>query len=396
MRRGLNTRPRLAYHLVTNVYHEGEAIGGIETHMVTLAAATEKAGFEVHAILPDSTLFAPLVRELQEVGVTTHRLTPIKSRPLRRLPGSLRRLSTLLHEQEVDVLHIQRSVPTQGKWSAVAARTAGVPVVLASDHGLPDPPRAVRQQINRASDRLLDRVIVVSEFSRRKQIDLLGRPAALVQTIYNGIDTAAFAFAGPEQRAAARTTLNLPVEAPVIGIVARLEIIKGVDDLLRAAARLIERWPALHIVIAGNGTQRHVLESKAMALGINQRVHFLGKYPDVALVMRALDVFVLPTRLETFGLVAAEAMAVGTPVVTTNIMSLPEVVAHGETGLLVAPGDSAALLAAVDQLLSDDALRRRMGQAGRARVEQLFSSQVMAERTAALYNQLLDAKAVRA
>ena len=165
--------------------------------------------------------------------------------------------------------------------------------------------------------------------------------------------------------------------------VGRLVPYKGVDVLLRAMAGVDAT-----LSIVGDGPLRETLESQAAPLG--GRVRFLGSLSDDEVVahMHACDVFVLPsvTHAETFGVVQLEAMTCGKPVVSTNVRSgVPWVNRHGETGLVVEPGDAAGLAAALNGLLSDASLAERLGQAGRARVEREFTLSGMAQATGALY-----------
>jgi glycosyltransferase involved in cell wall biosynthesis len=173
---------------------------------------------------------------------------------------------------------------------------------------------------------------------------------------------------------------------PRLLFVGRLVPYKGVDVLLQAMTALdATAW------IVGDGPLRASLKRQAEDHGLGgERVQFLGAVTDVEVTARlhACDVFVLPsvTHAETFGMVQLEAMACGVPVVSTNVRSgVPWVNRHGETGLVVEPGNAEALAAALAQLIADPLLRRRMGEAGRARVAREFTLAAMAARTAALY-----------
>ncbi|MFN8448235.1 MAG: glycosyltransferase family 4 protein [Anaerolineae bacterium] len=142
------------------------------------------------------------------------------------------------------------------------------------------------------------------------------------------------------------------------------------------------------MIIAGDGSQRAALESEAQALGVRDRVHFLGWRDDATAVLAALDVLLMPSLWEGFGLVMLEAMAQTTPIIGSAVSAIPEVVVDGETGLLVPPRDSAALADALARMLGDPALRRHMGLLGQDRVETAFSVERMAAETVAVYEQI--------
>jgi glycosyltransferase involved in cell wall biosynthesis len=162
----------------------------------------------------------------------------------------------------------------------------------------------------------------------------------------------------------------------VIGAVARLSPEKGLDVLLRAVARLAKDGQAsrLRIVLAGDGPERSRLERLTSELRLEHRVRFLGEVPheQVAAVLQSLDVFAMPSTAEGFGVAALEASAMQLPVVASDVHGIPDVVADGETGLLVPPSNVDALAAGLGRLASDASLRRRMGEAGRGFVERHY------------------------
>ncbi len=203
-----------------------------------------------------------------------------------------------------------------------------------------------------------------------------GKPVAVVPY---GVDLAQFAPAPREGRA--RVTA---------GAVARLSAEKGLDDLLRAVALLRERGDDLDVALAGDGPSRAALERLAAGLGIGDRVRFLGDtaHQDVPAALQALDIFAMPSTWEGFGVAALEAAAMQLPVVASDIHGIPDVVLHGRTGLLVPPRDPAALAAAIGRLAGDPALRRRMGEEGRAYVEREYRWQDNAALMERLYAEM--------
>jgi glycosyltransferase involved in cell wall biosynthesis len=173
----------------------------------------------------------------------------------------------------------------------------------------------------------------------------------------------------------------------IVVSVGRLIYYKGIEYLIRAMARVKGR-----LLIVGDGPLRARLEQEAQAHGVGQRVVFLGEIQDVVPFYHAADVFVLAStaRSEAFGIVQLEAMACGKPVVNTRLASgVPWVSVDGVTGLTVPPGDSEALAKAINLLLADPERRAKYGQAGRRRVQQEFTLEVMARRTLQLYSDVM-------
>jgi glycosyltransferase involved in cell wall biosynthesis len=173
----------------------------------------------------------------------------------------------------------------------------------------------------------------------------------------------------------------------VVGTAGRLETVKGLEDFLRAAARLDR--DDIRFMIVGDGPDRGRLERIARESGVEDRIEFCGYSPNLAGELATMDVFVMPSLTEGFGLVAAEAMALEKPVVASDVGGLAEVVEDGLTGILVPPGDPKALASAIGRLLDDSAARRSMGEAGRRRVLEHFAAKRMVEEHLSVYGELL-------
>ncbi|MEZ4591522.1 MAG: glycosyltransferase family 4 protein [Chloroflexota bacterium] len=370
---------RIAYYLV-----DYTALGGIQTHLVTLASAVSHMGHDVYVILPATAVLDPMIPPLQAAGVTVHRLnnTPFTRRD--RL-AMITTLARLLRQIRPDLLHIQQSVPGYDQKATLVARLVGVPITLITEHDYPRPLGGLRDKLLPAFTRLVDGVITVSHFSRQLLTDK-PYPSHKIAVVHNGINLQEFA-PGPELE-----------ERPfpqrfTIGYLGRLEPHKGIDDLLHATALLLPIQPNLHVEISGDGPERPFLEALAQKLNIADHVHFLGRVPSAANFLRQLDVFVLPSRFEAFGLVAAEAMAVGTPVIVSNAGGLPEVVTDGQTGLVVPVDNRPALAQAIGQLASQPTLRQQLIQAGKRHSQTYFSVTRMASETVNLYQKHLSKQA---
>ena len=198
-----------------------------------------------------------------------------------------------------------------------------------------------------------------------------------------GIDLAQF-------QPAARN--GAPKSIVVLGAVARLSQEKGLDVLLRAAAQLIGGGTPLRVVLAGDGPQRGELERLAKQLGIDAKVDFRGEIPHerVPAVLSEIDIFAMPSLAEGFGVAALEAAAMELPVVASRVHGIPDVVADGQTGLLVPPKDVGALATVVRRLAGDADLRATMGRAGRAFVEERYRWQENVAQMERLYHYLLE------
>jgi L-malate glycosyltransferase len=212
-----------------------------------------------------------------------------------------------------------------------------------------------------------------------------GVPAPRVVTVHEGIDLEHVAKA---PRLNLHEELWLPHNAPVVGNIAALVPHKGQKHLVEAAARVVQQVPDARFVIAGEGELRESLERQIREHHLEKHVFLTGFRPDVLSVLKAFDIFVMSSVMEGLGTSLLDAMAAGTPIVGTRAGGIPEVIADGETGFLVEPRDHHAMARAIVRLLEDEALRRRMGDAGLARARAQFSAERMVQETLKVYRRV--------
>jgi glycosyltransferase involved in cell wall biosynthesis len=195
-----------------------------------------------------------------------------------------------------------------------------------------------------------------------------------------------------EARLALRSELALPDDALLLGIVSRLTEQKGIPYALEAFKPIASEFPSATLVIAGDGEMEASLKARVQSLGLQSRVKFLGWREDAQAVLRALDVFLMPSLWEGFGLTLLEAMSARVPVVASHVSAIPEIVVHGETGYLVAARDPEAIEYALRLLLPDRLLRQHLGLNGEDRVESVFGVGQMAEKTIGVYRAVMEKK----
>jgi glycosyltransferase involved in cell wall biosynthesis len=300
----------------------------------------------------------------------------------------------LLRERGAAVVHAHsRPADLWATWGGVAA---GTPVRVYSRQatygGMPLGNRA-RYAL---TARMASCVVAVSEAVRDHLRAREGVPSRRIELIHDGIDLEALARVAPAQRTRAR--LGLPADVPLVGCVASLTARKGQAALVEAAPRILARHPRARFLLVGDGPERAALEQRIAACGLSASFHLPGFREDVADVIAALDVFVLPSLWEGFNLSLLTACALARAVVATNLRANREVVEPGVSGLLPTPRepvlearrlDADALADAVAALLDDPPLRRRLGAAARARVEERFGAAAMTARHEELYERLL-------
>ncbi|MFN3286580.1 MAG: glycosyltransferase, partial [bacterium] len=240
--------------------------------------------------------------------------------------------------------------------------------------------------------RWTDVLVALTESERREHLaEKVGRPEQW-RVIPSGVELQRYR----KPTSLRRSDLGLPDTCFVVGCVARLVPVKGIEHAITATAQLVDLTPPVHLILVGDGPQRPVLQELAEQLGLRERVHFLGLRRDVPDLLPLFDILVLPSRNEGMGRVLVEAQAAGVPVVASRVGGVPDLVAEGLTGRLVPPGDPAALAAAIRSLAGDRAALTQMGNAARARVAESLSAEAMVASLEAVYRPRLSQDPTRA
>ncbi len=301
------------------------------------------------------------------------------------------RIRELLRQSKPDVVHTHQIGALI--YTGPAARREKVPVVVHTEHI--NNVAKHRSLSKRARIRLLwglagsyaDRFFCVSDDIADAVKAYRTVPGRKVVVVPNGIDTAAFATKGGCE--SLRRDLGISHGVPVIGTVGRLNEVKSQDLLIRSFAQVSNHDLKPHLLLVGDGPERHRLQQLAEDLGISDRVRFAGYQSRPEQFLQIMDIFALTSRLEGMPLVILEAWAAGLPVVASRVGGVPKMIAQGQTGLLFDSGDEAALTEAMDRLLAHPDEVQRLGEAGREYVRSRFDLRVMAETYERHYRNLL-------
>ena len=354
-------RPLRVMFLLTSM-----PIGGAETLLVNLVRR-----FDPNRISP----LIGCLKEKDVLGVELENEIPVYENLIQHkydfaVAGRLRKL---FKKESVDAV-ITVGAGDKMFWGRLGARRASVPVILSALHSTGWPDGVGR--LNRLLTGITDGFIAVAKQHARYQVEQEKFPEHKVFLIPNGIDTDRFTV-DAESRLQWRQKLDIPADAPTVGIVAALRPEKNHDLFLRAAKLTFQKKPAAHFVIAGDGPERNRLESLAKTLNLEPNVHFIGSTQDIPGVLSMLDVFSLTSHNEASPVSIMEALSCARPVVSTDVGSIDESVLEDKTGYLVLPGDADKLAERWTQLLGDESLRNRLGEAGREHVIENCSLQSM-------------------
>lgn len=297
----------------------------------------------------------------------------LDARHRRSIPRAVVRLASLLRKQRVSILHAHLFEPTA--IGLLAARLAGAKFIFTRHHS--DHHHRMGKRFHVRLDswcaRHADRVLAVSEATRRILIDKEGVPSNLVSVAYNGV--APFDQPPPARLAALRRDLGIEGKSVCL-MIGRLHEEKGHRFLFEALEGVRSEAGPLMVLLAGAGSLRETLEADVRHRGLSDIVRFLGRRSDIPDLIAISDVIALPSLAESFGLSLVEAMALGKPVVASAVGGIPEVVGDGDTGLIVPPGNSAALKSALVRILKNRELASKLGEAGRERAA-FFSEERM-------------------
>lgn len=357
-------------------------LGGAERELLLIVERLEPFGYTSLVVLAAE---GQLSREFRERKIRTM-YAPLpawrKFWSLWKRPAAVGELRAVIERTKPRLIHVNDIwwVPQTLR----AVRGLGIPVIGHVRQEI-EPPKVRRYE--------LDRVDLVLTVSRQIEgsVRAAGVPGDRVRTLYSGLDLAS--AAAPVDGAAVRRRYGIPPDAVLLGTVANLFPRKGYEAMLKALARLVPSQPSVHYLIVGSGDAAYerVLRSRVGEWGLAGRVHFAGFQRAVFPILHALDLYVQPSLMEGFGIAVVEAMAAGKAVVGTNTGGLPEVIADGETGLLVPPDDDAALAAAIRTLVEDPARRDRFARAGIARATRCFGVDTMMKGLTAAYEAVLSA-----
>jgi glycosyltransferase involved in cell wall biosynthesis len=252
------------------------------------------------------------------------------------------------------------------------------------------PKKVTHRLLYRWAARPVSGYIAISDQVGQAMLDVIGPIGHKVAVIPNGVDIDRYGSRLDDQRAPIRAELGLDADARLIAMVGTLKEVKGHCFMIEAMVTLAPRYPDLHLLLVGDGELRSDLETQVSKSDLEDRIHFLGSRSDVADLLAASDLFVLPSLWEGLSMALLEAMATGLPIVASKVSGTVQAIVPGEHGLLIPPGDTQAIVDGISQVLSDPDWARAMGEAAKLRVQAEFSAQKQADEHLRLYYRTLE------
>ncbi len=299
----------------------------------------------------------------------------------------VKRISEFLISENIQLLHTH--LVRSDIFGRLAAKKSGTPVI-STIHNMEDHHRGkkLHEYIVRFLDKktivYTNRIVTVSESLKTFIHELYNIPMDKVSCIHNGID-----FPDCEKFFLKKSDLGIENNTPLIGTVARLHPQKGIDILIDSVAILLNKGIDIKALIVGDGPIKEKLFNYVNQKGIKNNIVFTGFRKDVCQYLALMDIFVLPSRWEGFGISAVESMAMGIPVVASNVGGISEIVDNGITGFLINPDEPQAFSNAIYKLLENPLRRKKFGEAGKNRYNASFRASTMSKCYQDLYSNLI-------
>ena len=365
-------------------------VGGAERLVPIFAQRYDKARFALSVACLKDIEGNSMAAELEKIGVP---VTVIGARNLRDL-AAFRRLIKFIRENKFDLIHTHLTY--SDIWGRIAARRTGARVVSTlhvskfSAHNMREGRTDLIERLADLVRRNLGGPVIAVSDSLKAKFREKGYSNGRLITIRNGINLEEFELPHEFSREQQRTELGLPLISPVIVCVSALRAGKGHTLLLDAAAELTNEKPETRFLIVGGGPLEAELRRYAQEKNLEDNVVFTGTRTDIAELLAVGDVFVLPSENDSLPTAFFEAMALGLPTIGLRSGGVPEIISHGETGIVVNSPNALDLADAIRKLINDPSLAREMGANGRRRVEAEFSSDKWVRNLERLYEELLE------
>jgi glycosyltransferase involved in cell wall biosynthesis len=364
--------------------------GGAENQLLYLLGRLDASAFDARLILLHGNgkeRAEGLVSELSVLGQSNESFRNPAGR-VARASGTIWKLQRCLRQMKPDILHC--ILPAASVLGALVGRLTGVSKIICSRRSLAEVYRTPGvltwsdQQAMRHADLALANSGAVAEQLRNTD----GVRPEKLRLIYNGVDVRAFSAASPN---GLRHSIGASRETVLIGTVANFFGYKRHTDLVKAARKLIPKYPGVRFVLSGRneGTQIQVRDEIKEA-GLQAHFSVLGETANVIPLFKSLDIYACPSETEGFSNVLLEAMAARLPVIATRVGGNPEAVVDGETGILIPPRDPDRLALALETLITNAEMRHRMGASGRQRATEQFSLDAMVRRHQNVYLSLFE------
>lgn len=366
-----------------NVLHIlfSRGFGGLERYAIGKALEMAGRGHDVYFVRRSGTETA---KRLEELNFPGEEWNPVKYIDLPAILG----IRSLVNRRGIEIVHAHHSADL-GLISPALWRASGTGLVFSNYMQAPAPKRDIYHRLEYGR---ICRTVVGSESMRKNSIANLPVAPEKIVTVPFGIDMERF---DPDKirRGALRERFGIDKARPLIGIIGRLDPLKGQMEMIEAMPAILQKYPKAILALTGDetpelkGRYKHRLEDKIGALGLGSSIIFTGQTEDTASILADLDVYVLATHSESFSLGCLEAMAMRRPVVGTDSGGTPDMLDYGGCGLLAEPKSPESLAQKTMELLSDRSLRDRLSEKAREKVRNGYDRKLSMDKLEEVYKE---------
>jgi len=360
----------------------GLDVGGIETHLLELAKNINKSRFQISVCCIGNGM---LVDEFRRMNI---KVIVLNKKPRAMGFDSLKKMIIVMKTCKIDIVHCHNF--TAGVRGHIAAKIARVPIVIKSYHGFDPWKKLIILLLDRFFSVFTDNFIVASEARKEVMVEKeMIRPEKVIM-VHHGINYDNFDIQiNIEEK---KVELGLERDKYTVGIIASLTLVKDHRTFLKSAQILIQQFNSVQFLIIGDGVLKKELINYCRELSIESNIHFVGIRRDIPEILPVMHIVVLSSVSEDFPISLLEAMSCRKPIVATKVGGIPEIVVDGETGYLVKPGNPMDMARMILKLLQDRHLSLAMGEKGRIRVEELFSTKREMAKIEKIYSSLFENK----
>ncbi len=369
------------------LYTDTPIVGGAEKHMIALAKHLRDFGNEVKIVCSNYKNLNAWCNALKKENISIIRLNAWHKHD----PRQFFQIKKLLNRENPDIFHIHLWNPGAGRYAFMAANKQKTKII-ATEHD-PFVLKGIKKIFKKIALKKTAHTIAISNHNAEQIAQWYPEIKEKISVIHNGIENDIFLeeswhFSVQEKNKFKKELLKADKADFIIISVAALHPRKGLKYLIGAMPKVLEQAPNCKLIIAGQGPQKKELHALIHRLGLDNKIILLGHQDEIGKILKAGDLFVLPSIKEAFGLVLLEAMAAGLPIVASRVGGIPEIVEDQKSGLLIENGDSFALAEKIIFLIKNAPLRQKLASEGLERVKQ-FDAKEMAKKTERIYEQLV-------
>ncbi len=367
------------------LYTDTPQVGGAELQMFLLTKFLNKEKYAPILCCSTNEKLDEWCQKFDNEGIEVIRIK-VKGK---HDPRHLTKLRRIIKEKEIDIIHAHVWNPASCRYVFPAAKSSKAKLII-TEHD-PFKLSLIKDVFKKSALKQVDRIVAVSEKNKDTLCELYPNQREKISVVYNGIDTTwwqsqLLSFNNKDRTEIKEKIFHARENTLIITCVGELHERKGLESAIKCIPELAKKFPNIKLVIIGGGKEEKNLKALVKKLKIQRHVTLTGKQKQIPKLLRASDIFLLPSRREAFGFVNLEAMICELPIVANRVGGVPEIVSE-KSGIIVEAGDQQKMTKALEILIESEEIREKLGQEGKKRVLKNFSAEHMCQEYEKIYKQ---------